>query len=104
MTVERHCYSQMYLFANGDCSYSSDSFYILQQNQGKCQYENERRKAVFSGCQRMSEERDAKSSKDVAADAKFGTYRSEGEEGVESIELEQQGLRAWTHSQVTFLV
>lgn len=75
MPVGRCCYAQMYSCGNRDCSYSSDFVYNLQRCQEKCRYENMRTLVVYSGCQRISEERDAETGKDGASDMTMETIR-----------------------------
>lgn len=52
--------------------------------------------AVCSGCQRISEERDTENGKDGAANMIIATNKSKNEEGVGSLNLEEQGLDTGT--------
>lgn len=72
---------KMNFCGNGDCSYSGCSFCILQRHNIRPQYENKKKVAVYSGCQRMSE-RDAENDKDSLEDAIFKTDRPEDKESV----------------------
>lgn len=47
---------------------------------------------VYSGCHRVTEEREAKNGKDGVADPVYRTNRSEGKESVQSIGLEEQRI------------
>lgn len=78
---------------HGDFTCSTDSLLKPSRTSEKSQYENIRRVAIYSGGQCKREERDLKYGKDRAVDLIIKTNMSEGEEDVERIGMEEQGIR-----------